>query len=207
MSSRGSGPRSARRATLPEASLAAAARVLVERLDNTQRELTLTLALLSAETEVATRDPLTGLLNREGLERWLGGTETDGLPMPSMGVILLDLDGFKEINDTRGHPAGDRLLQGVAGALLASTRPGDIAVRWGGDEFVVLSPMATDDELATIARRLLEAIAAVEVDGASVRASAGVQTCSERPLPLERADAALYIAKAAGGGRAAIAAP
>ncbi len=191
--------------TVPEASLASAARVLVERLDRTQRELTVMRGRLAAETEAATRDPLTGLLNREGLERWLGGPDTDGLPMPPMGVVLLDLDGFKLVNDTMGHLAGDRLLRAVAIALLESTRPGDVASRWGGDEFVVLCPGTTDDELAAIAARLIEAISAVEVDGACVGASAGLQTCSVRPLPLARADAALYAAKAAGGGQAAIA--
>lgn len=121
--------------------------------------------------------------------------------MPPMGVVLIDLDGFKQINDALGHLVGDRLLVGVAGAILRSTRSGDVAVRWGGDEFIVLCPDTTDRELSSIAECIIAAITTVDVDGASVTASAGIQTCSERPLPLERADAALYAAKDAGGGR------
>ena len=186
-------------ASVPERSLAAAAGVLADRLDRTQRELTHAKTRLSVETQLATRDPLTGLFNREGLERWLGGVDVDGLPMPPMGVVLLDLDGFKQVNDTRGHPVGDKLLQGIAAALLSSTRVGDVAARWGGDEFIVLCPNAADGELRAIGDRLIGAVAAVAVDGASVTASAGIQTCTERPLPLGGADAALYAAKDAGG--------
>lgn len=192
-------------ASVPERSLSAAAGVLANRLGRTQRELNATRARLTAETEIATRDPLTGLLNREGLERWLGGDNTDGLAMPPMGVVLIDLDGFKQINDTLGHLAGDHLLQGVAAALSDSTRPGDVTARWGGDEFVVLCPRAAGTELHSIAQRLLDAIAAVDIDGAHVTASAGIQICTQRPLPLGQADTALYTAKRAGGGRPVLA--
>ena len=187
--------------SVTERSLSAAARVLAGRVDRTQQEITAATTRLAAETEIAIRDPLTGLLNREGLQRWLGGVDTDGLAMPPMGVILIDLDGFKQINDTMGHPAGDSLLQGVAAAILRDTRLGDVAARWGGDEFIVLCPHSADDELGIIAQRLLDGIAAVDVDGARVTASAGIQTCSQRPLPLGQADSALYAAKRAGGGR------
>ena len=134
-----------------------------------------------------------------GLERWLGGLSTDGLAMPPMGVVLIDLDGFKHINDMLGHLAGDHLLQGIAATLLSSTRSGDIAARWGGDEFIVLCPHTADGELQAIAQRFLDAIAAVDVDGAHVTASAGIQTCTQRPLPLGQVDKALYTAKRAGG--------
>ena len=193
--------------SVPERSLTAAASVLAHRLDRTERELAEASSRLAAETELATRDPLTGLLNREGLQRWLGGADTDGLPMPPMGVVLIDLDGFKQVNDTRGHVIGDRLLVGVAGAMLRSSRAGDVAARWGGDEFIVLCPHAEDAELRAIAQRVLDAIAEVDVDGVRITGSAGIQTCSTRPLPLEGADAALYSAKKAGGAGVMLAAP
>ncbi len=193
-------------ASVPERSLSAAASVLATRLDRMQRELADASTRLAAETALATRDPLTGLLNREGLERWLGGADADGLAMPAMGVVLVDLDGFKLVNDTYGHAVGDRVLVGVAGAILRSTRSGDVAARWGGDEFIVLCPHVSDDELSAIAGRVVEAIGDVDVDGASVTASVGVQTCSTRPLPLEGADAAMYAAKSAGGARFGVAA-
>ena len=188
--------------TIAERSFGAAARVLVSRLEQNQRELSTLKAALAAETQQATREHLTGLLNREGLQRWLGGTHTDGLPMPPMGVVLIDLDGFKQINDTRGHLAGDLLLRGVAASLLEATRPGDVVARWGGDESVVLCPNAADRDLQVVARRLLDAIARVDAHGAAVTASAGIQTCSQRPLPLGDADSALYEAKSRGGGLA-----
>lgn len=190
---------------LPERALGTTARILVGRLETTQRELAATRRALAHETDIAISDPLTGLLNREGLERWLGGPESDGLPMPPMGVILIDLDGFKLINDTLGHLVGDELLCRISDALLEATRTGDVAARWGGDEFVVLCPDAADDQLSDIADRLLRAVASVEVEGARVSASAGIKTCSRRPLPLEDADAALYAAKASGGAQASIA--
>lgn len=197
----------ARRAdvSLPERALDTTAGILVDRLEAIQRELVATRAELAKETDLAIRDRLTGLYNREGLERWLGGPSSDGLPMPPMGVILLDLDGFKAINDTLGHLVGDQLLRRIASTLLATLRPGDIAARWGGDEFIVLSPGVDDDELATIADRLIGAIVDVDVDGARVSASAGIKTCSRRPLPLHDADDALYAAKSAGGAQAAFA--
>lgn len=164
--------------SLPERALGTTARILIDRLEVTQRELATTRRALAKETDIATRDPLTGLLNREGLERWLGGPESDGLPMPPMGVVLIDLDGFKQINDSLGHLVGDQLLCAIADALQATTRPGDVAARWGGDEFVVLCPDAANDELSAIADRLIGAIAQVDVNGARVSASAGIKTCS-----------------------------
>jgi diguanylate cyclase (GGDEF)-like protein/PAS domain S-box-containing protein len=191
--------------SMAERSLGASATVLAARLDRTQRELSATAARLADETAIATRDPLTGLPNREGLERWLGGVDTLGLAMPPLGVILIDLDGFKQINDTLGHLAGDELLRDIAAALLTSTRPGDLVARWGGDEFIVLCPHAADDDLHAIARRLLDAVAGVDIDGAHVTASAGIQICTQRPLPLDQVDRALYSAKLAGGGRPVLA--
>lgn len=191
--------------TPTETGLGAAARVLIERLESAQHDAAVARAALAAETELATRDPLTGLFNREGLQRWLGGSATDGLVMPEMGVILIDLDKFKLINDELGHLVGDRVLVAVADSLLGSTRPGDIVTRWGGDEFLVLCPGADDQELARVAGRLLDSVAAIDLDGVTIRASAGLQTCSRRPLPLAGADEALYAAKAVGGGVSVVA--
>lgn len=178
-----------------ERSMSVAAGVLAVQLERTQRNLANAITRLASETELATHDPLTGLLNREGLERWLGGTEAEGLAMPPMGVVLIDLDGFKQINDTHGHAVGDRILVAVATAILGSSRSSDVPARWGGDEFIVLCPDTTDGELGSIAECIVGAIANVDVDGTSITASAGTQTCSTRPLSLELADRALYAAK------------
>lgn len=107
----------------------------------------------------AYHDPLTGLPNRtlltDRLEIALARTLREG---GSVAVLLLDLDGFKEVNDTLGHRAGDQLLRGVAARLSAGLRPHDTAARLGGDEFVVLLDQANKVEAAKVAERVISAI-------------------------------------------------
>ena len=96
----------------------------------------------------ATRDQLTGLLNRRGLV-----ARAEQLP-GHLGVLFCDLDGFKSVNDTLGHAAGDELLEKVARRLELVMRAGSVLGRMGGDEFVVVAPGATDDDLAALGRRI-----------------------------------------------------
>ncbi len=182
--------------------IAAATAVLVNRLEEQHRTLAATRDALLAETERADIDPLTGLLNRSGLERWLGTdpTRPSNVELPSTGLILVDLDDFKAVNDRHGHSVGDSLLAEIGIAVRTSVRPGDVVCRWGGDEFVVLCPGATDDDLLSIADRLVGAVGAVRVGDARVTASVGCQGSSRHPFPIAAADDALYRAKAAGGG-------
>jgi diguanylate cyclase (GGDEF)-like protein len=96
----------------------------------------------------ATRDQLTGLLNRRGLV-------VTAEQMPGhLGVLFCDLDGFKAINDTLGHAAGDELLEKVARRLEGSMREDSVLGRMGGDEFVVVAPGASDEDLAGLGRRI-----------------------------------------------------
>jgi diguanylate cyclase (GGDEF)-like protein len=96
----------------------------------------------------ATRDQLTGLVNRRGLV--LTAEQIPG----HLGVLFCDLDGFKAINDTLGHAAGDELLEKVARRLEGAMRADSVLGRMGGDEFVVVAPGATDDDLAGLGRRI-----------------------------------------------------
>lgn len=96
----------------------------------------------------ATRDQLTGLLNRRGLV-----VTAEQLP-GHLGVLFCDLDGFKSVNDTLGHAAGDELLEKVARRLESSMREDSVLGRMGGDEFVVVVPGASDDDLAALGRRI-----------------------------------------------------
>lgn len=187
--------------TTDEDAIAAATSVLVHRLEEQHRTLAATRDALLAETERADIDPLTGLLNRSGLERWLGTdpTRPSTDEIPATGLILVDLDDFKAVNDRHGHSTGDALLAEIGIAVRSSVRPGDVVCRWGGDEFVVLCPGATDDDLLSIADRLVEAVGAVRVGDARVTASVGCQASSRHPFPIAAADDALYRAKAAGG--------
>ena len=152
-------------------------------------------------------DALTDLPNRHHLHdclaRETAAAEAQG---KSLAVLYLDLDGFKEVNDTHGHQRGDELLHQVADRLLESTRARDIVGRYGGDEFGVLAPLGTNpDDAAALARNIIDAIQRpFQVDGQDVRVttSIGIAICPQdscEPDALIRsADTAMYYAKAAG---------
>ncbi|GAA0575973.1 putative bifunctional diguanylate cyclase/phosphodiesterase [Actinomadura livida] len=124
------------------------------------------------------------------------------------GLFLLDLDRFKEVNDTLGHPTGDRLLQLVAHRLTHSVRPGDLVARLGGDEFAVLLPSVRDEAAAReVAARLRAALSEpVRLDGMSfeLEGSVGIALFPDHApdfeLLLQRADVAMYNAKEARTG-------
>jgi diguanylate cyclase (GGDEF)-like protein len=148
----------------------------------------------------ATLDPLTGLPNRRFLDA-PGAIAEDF----TLGVLYVDLDRFKPVNDVYGHAAGDQVLRTVANRLLACIRPSDRVMRLGGDEFGVVVPGCTPDELNEVAERIIARIndpielhgGAVEI-GASIGAAHGTGSMVDL---FERADAALYDAKGAGRGQ------
>ncbi len=154
----------------------------------------------------ATVDPLTGVLNRssvlEAVEAGLGG---DGR---GVAVVFVDLDGFKAVNDTLGHRAGDDLLCVVARVLQNSCRPGDAVGRLGGDEFLVTCvDVASPDEAQQVGRRFAAAVRGGDDGG--VAASSGVawsrpRATSARQL-VAAADEAMYVAKARGDGQVVLA--
>lgn len=150
-------------------------------------------------------DDLTRLGNRRAMARYVSHLAASGVS--SVAMILLDVDRFKEINDTYGHAAGDETLVRLAGLLRAGVRSGDLAVRLGGDEFVLLLASADPDAARRRAQSILDAVASETWEevapGLAVRASVGL-ACGE-PQQLDRlghaADRALYRSKAAGGAR------
>src|SRR4051812_14875937 len=158
---------------------------------------------------LAHHDALTGLPNRalfrERLGRALAAARRRGGPV---AVLCLDLDRFKPVDDTLGHPGGDALLRAVAARLLACVREGDTAARLGGDEFAVLQAGAGQPEAAqALARRLVEALSAPYevlghqvVVGASVGVALAPGDGRDPDELLKRADMALYRAKADGRG-------
>lgn len=166
---------------------------------------------------LATHDALTNLPNRRHLEaeidRIVLGCALAGQPG---AVVVFDLDGFKYINDSRGHAVGDRVLVKVAHLLKAGLRPGDLVGRLGGDEFAAVLPGALHDDAVEVVNRLLEALRseAILVDsGRAVRltASVGMALFDQRhPRPAHEllidADVAMYEAKDTGRDRAALAA-
>ncbi|MET0684217.1 MAG: PAS domain S-box protein [Solirubrobacteraceae bacterium] len=152
---------------------------------------------------LATEDDLTGLRNRRSFEAAL---EHQVARCARYGeraaILLLDLDGFKAVNDTHGHLAGDRLLQHVAAVLRARLRAGDVVARLGGDEFAALLPHVDGDEAARIAAGLEAALAAepVRYEGAPVTARASIGVAAIDPAAggersLRDADRAMYEVK------------
>ena len=159
--------------------------------------------------ERARIDPLTGLANRgafsDRLEQEWARTQRHGA---ALSLIICDVDRFKQLNDTRGHMAGDRALCEVAKALAGQCRQNDLPTRYGGDEFVIIVPEETAANALHLAERCRRAIEAIDLeagpDAGGVTASFGVADASGTASPyalIRQADEALYRAKAAGRNR------
>jgi diguanylate cyclase (GGDEF)-like protein len=146
-------------------------------------------------------DSLTGVANRRGFD---GAVESMAVPGDAhrVSVLLVDLDNFKQVNDTQGHIVGDRVLRAIAAVLVGAVRDGDLVARLGGDEFGVLLPGAGVGAANSVAQRMVEAIDAL--DDSVVTVSIGVASgpMSGVLTTLWAADSAMYVAKRAGGNRA-----
>jgi len=157
----------------------------------------------------AMADPLTGALNRRGLEAALAARADPlaAVAMQKLAVIAMDIDRFKGINDRHGHPAGDQALQSLAEVARRHLRGGDLFVRAGGDEFMVLLQDADAATAAAIAERIRAAVAACAMHATAapgdVTISAGVHAASGAAFDelARAADAALYRAKQQGRNR------
>ena len=165
--------------------------------------------LMAQARRQAERDPVTGLYNHRAaharLEAGVRAALETGQPL---GLIALDMDDFKLINDTYGHPTGDMALRHVAGLLEHCARSSDTAARMGGDEFVLILPGASQAHSVEVARRLLSLLQdrPLHIEGAGyvpLRLSVGVAACpddaNQPHTLLTTADTRLYEAKRAGG--------
>jgi diguanylate cyclase (GGDEF)-like protein len=166
-------------------------------------------AHLEALTHQAYHDALTGLPNRSRLiDRAGEAIEVAGATGSRLALLLLDLNGFKQVNDTAGHHTGDALLHAVGRRLAGALRDGDLVARLGGDEFAVLLTRDPDEQRATaIAERLHERLRQpydIEDRPVMVGASIGVALFPADAADIESllraADAAMYRAKRDGGG-------
>jgi diguanylate cyclase (GGDEF)-like protein len=156
----------------------------------------------------ALTDGLTGLPNRRAVEDALKRAAAYAdRTQTALGLVLLDLDHFKQINDLYGHDKGDEVLAAVGVALASHVRESDFGGRFGGEEFVVLLPDTDREGAAAIAERIRVAVAQIEVPGVSrpITASFGVastpEDASEPTVLMRGADRALYLAKSRGRNR------
>jgi diguanylate cyclase (GGDEF)-like protein len=167
----------------------------------------------------ALHDPLTGLGNRQLLLDSIGVAQARRLAgkLPSFSLLLMDLDGFKDVNDLHGHPAGDLVLVAIAQRLKTMVRKGDVALRLGGDEFALLIQSENRPDLEGLAQRLLRLIAQpVEFERRTIQVGASIgivdvgaeglvaeglgaeDRCDTPESLLRKADIAMYAAKHAG---------
>jgi diguanylate cyclase (GGDEF)-like protein len=152
----------------------------------------------------AQHDALTGLPNRRRMQDALGTS----LRADAVGVLFVDLDGFKPVNDAHGHEAGDELLRQVAARLTACVRENDVLARVGGDEFVVLMPgvpgPADADAMCLRIRQAIEMPFRIDGHEVLIGASVGIHLAAPADDPdeaLRAADHAMYAVKKSGGGR------
>lgn len=162
-------------------------------------------------TGMAFRDQLTGLNNRRYFDQTIGKEISRAKRYErELTLALIDIDHFKDVNDTYGHLKGDNVLATIASVLMNSSREADIVCRFGGEEIALLLPETSPANARLLAEKLRVKIASVvrEIDGISVTVSIGLAGCSGECANahdlVRAADAALYTAKKAGRDRVAV---
>lgn len=175
-----------------------------ERLIDTSRRL----------EQLATRDGLTGVLNRRAFDDAMRAAAARAVAeRRALGALIIDIDRFKEYNDTLGHQAGDEALRAIAQACSSCVRDGDVFARYGGEEFAAIVSDATDEDLCLVAGRMCASIADLglpRADGRPLTVSIGCSSGrpanhDEADAILRAADAALYAAKRGGRNRVQLA--
>lgn len=158
--------------------------------------------------KMAMQDPLTGLANRSALlEALRSAIDADAAHGEGPVLLLMDLDGFKAINDSLGHSAGDQVLVTVGERIRSAVRTSEVVARLGGDEFAIVMPAASADQADNVAQRILAEVAEpIEVPGRSIRcgASIGLSVGGSGQTPedmLMEADVAMYASKTEGQNR------
>ena len=156
----------------------------------------------------ASTDALTGLPNRRYFDEFCGLLARRRRADDAVGVLMIDIDKFKVLNDTHGHATGDEVLRAVGGAIIAAVREDDVPARYGGEEFVVLLRNPTPEVALDVGERVRAAVAALDMGRLGVRAvsvSVGVAVARHADQSIDaliaQADRALYRAKRAGRDR------
>lgn len=162
--------------------------------------------------ELSTTDILTGVMNRAGVQQSLPQLFEGEIGGNNVGILLFDIDHFKNVNDRFGHDAGDRVLTGVAKIINQSIRQTDVFGRWGGEEFILLCPNIPPENLKNLAEKIRDSVAlhtfSVSDKRVQVTLSVGATTVNVRDgfhTGFKRADDALYKAKNSGRNRVCLA--
>ena len=193
--------------------LVASEQQLISSLKRRNEDLMVTLdSLRQTQTQLTTAqrlvqtDELTGLCNRRGLYMYLERLEEIRLPGTVPGLLLIDIDRFKQINDRCGHLVGDQVLRAIAEEVQNAASPCDLPCRLGGDEFALLSQVTGAEELAARASQIVSAVRALRFpacnDGLSISVSIGANLCtaeSDWAVWYSDADCLLYEVKGQGG--------
>jgi diguanylate cyclase (GGDEF)-like protein len=166
--------------------------------------------MLTQVETLSNADPLTGLLNRRRFDAILQPEFSKALRYKTpLSCMMIDVDHFKAVNDTHGHAIGDAVIKDVAGIIKWSIRDVDTACRWGGEEFIVLTPMTPQDKAELLAQRILKAVSEYAFAGANsvkltvsigIADTAGPGIDSVNKL-IQAADIALFRAKKNGRNR------
>ncbi len=151
--------------------------------------------LFEAESRESRRDALTGLLNRRAFEERLPVELARAARLGPVSLCLLDLDGFKGVNDRLGHPAGDEVLRRVA-KILEGSRVADDCFRIGGDEFAILMPGTSEEEAHVAANRIAEEVRAAALGQGTISTSYGIATTIDRDAEVLRAKADVELLEA-----------
>lgn len=156
--------------------------------------------------EVCAIDPLTGMPNRRRMEEELERHRTLVVRGRKVSLLIIDIDGFKRVNDEFGHPAGDRVLKAASAAVRKGIRDSDLPARMGGEEFVVILPDTSIEHAAEVAERIRRIFSMEHLgDGIgpmTVSIGGAAMVVGESPLEtLRRADSCLYAAKKNGRNR------
>jgi diguanylate cyclase (GGDEF)-like protein len=193
--------------------LVASEQQLISNLKRRNEDLMLTLdSLRQTRTQLNTAerlvqtDELTGLCNRRGLYAYLDSLANNLLPGTWLGLLLVDLDHFKQVNDHFGHVAGDRVLSAVAQELQSACGAGDLPVRLGGDEFALLAQVGSHEELEARALQIVDGVRRLRfpkpLDAVGISVSVGGGVCSRAgtwSVWYSDADSVLYGVKGEGG--------
>jgi diguanylate cyclase len=161
----------------------------------------------------ASTDALTGLPNRRYFDEFCALLSRRRRSEDAIGILMVDIDRFKLLNDAHGHAIGDQVLRAVAGAIAGAVREDDVPARFGGEEFAVLLRNPHIDEAVEVGERVREAVSSLDlsrfgVESASVSVGVAVATVPDQPIVdiIEQADRALYDAKRRGRDRVVAAA-